>query len=152
MVTAGSIIRFAGETCWTAGGLDNCNIPSIDGGIGFSIGKKPYYVKRNKKIYLFNTSIEADEFLEAEKIALEAIEKAQKTSKRAKKRFKDKVYPAADSIDLIEIERLSIQFDIQYVIPQLFQEQDYFELVRIAYIIKQMQDEDDIEILLMACI
>lgn len=113
---------------------------------------KPFYVKRNKKIYLFNTAIEADEFLEAEKIALEAIEKAQKTSKRAKKRFKEKVYPVADSIDLIEIERLTIQFDIQYEIPLLFKEQDYFELMRIAYIIKQGQEDEEIEILLMACI
>lgn len=113
---------------------------------------KPFCVKRNKKIYLFNTAREADEFLESEKIALEAIEKAQKTSKRAKKRFKEKVYPVADSIDLIEIERLTIQFDIQYEIPALFKEQDYFELMRIAYIIKQMQDEEEIEILLMACI
>lgn len=113
---------------------------------------KPHYVKRDKKIYLFNTAQEADSFLEAEKIALDAIEKAQKTSKRAKKRFKEKVYPVADSLDLIEIERLTIQFDIQYEIPALFKEQDYFELMRIAYIIKQMQDEEEIEILLMACI
>ena len=113
---------------------------------------KPFYVKRNKKIYLFNTAREADEFLQSEKIALEAIEKAQKTSKRAKKRFKDKVYPVADAIDLIEIERLTIQFDIQYEIPALFKEQDYFELMRIVYIIKQGQEDEEIEILLMACI
>ena len=34
----------------------------------------------------------------------------------------------------------------------LFKEQDYFELMRNEYIIKQMQEDEEIEILLMACI
>jgi hypothetical protein len=108
------------------------------------------YVRRGKKVLLFNTPEEADRYLVAEQAANEAIEKAQKTSRRARKRFKEKVYPAADSIDLIEIEQLSVRFDVAYDLPKMFTDQDYSELVRVAEMLRQMQDEEEIELLLIA--
>jgi MarR-like DNA-binding transcriptional regulator SgrR of sgrS sRNA len=108
------------------------------------------YVRRGKKVLLFNTPQEADRYLAAEQAANEVIEKAQKTSRRARKRLKEKVYPAADSIDLIEIEQLSVRFEVAYDLPKMFTDQDYSELVRVAELLRQMQDEEEIELLLIA--
>jgi hypothetical protein len=108
------------------------------------------YVRRGKKVLLFNTPQEADQYLEAEQVANEAIEKAQKTSRRARKRFKEKVYPTADSIDLIEIQQLAMIFDVNYDLPSMFSAGDYTELFRIAEVLKQLQDEEDVELLLLA--
>ena len=55
MVTAGSITRFAGETCWTAGGLDSCSIvdlplpPQYSGGSSQGHGGSSRYrnIQRN---------------------------------------------------------------------------------------------------------
>ena len=108
------------------------------------------YVRRGKKVLLFNTPQEADRYLVAEQVANEAIEKAQKTSRRARKRLKEKIYPAADSIDLIEIEKLAVNFDLPYEAPKVFEEDDYLELMRVAETLRQMQDEEEIELLLIA--
>jgi hypothetical protein len=108
------------------------------------------YVRRGKKVLLFNTPQEADQYLEAEQVANQAIEKAQKTSRRARKRFKEKIYPAADSIDLIEIQQLAMIFDVTYDLPSMFGDGDYTELFRIAEVLKQLQDEEDVELLLLA--
>jgi hypothetical protein len=108
------------------------------------------YVRRGKKVLLFNTPEQADQYLAAEQAANQVIEKAQKTSRRARKRLKEKVYPAADSIDLIEIEELSVRFDVNYDLPKMFTGQDYSELVRVAELLRQMQDEEEIELLLIA--
>ncbi len=123
--------------------------PPIESGIPTNeVGK--VYVRRGKKILLFNTPQEADQYLVAEQAANEAIERAQKTSRRARKRLKEKIYPAADSIDLVEIEKLAVNFDAPFDVSKLFKEQDYEELVRIAEVLRQMQDEEEIELLLIA--
>ena len=108
------------------------------------------YVRRGKKVYFFNTPEEADQYLLAEQQANKAIEKAKKTSRRARKRLKEKIYPAADSVDLVEIEQLNARFDLPYDLPKMYQEQDYETLVRIAELLRQMQDEEEIELLLLA--
>jgi MarR-like DNA-binding transcriptional regulator SgrR of sgrS sRNA len=129
----------------------------IDGaGVGQEVSTIPtnevgrVYVRRGKKVLLFNTPEQADQYLAAEQAANEVIEKAQKTSRRARKRLKEKVYPAADSIDLIEIEQLTVRFDVNYDLPKMFNDQDYSELVRVAEMLRQMQDEEEIELLLIA--
>lgn len=108
------------------------------------------YVRRGKKVYFFNTPEEADQYLLAEQQANEAIEKAQKTSRRARKRLKEKIYPAADSVDLVEIEQLNARFDLPYDLPKMYQEQDYETLLRVAELLRQMQDEEEVELLLLA--
>ena len=108
------------------------------------------YVRRGKKVYLFNTPEEADQFLLAEQAANEAIQKAQKTSRRSRKRLREKIYPAAESIDLAEVEALSVRFNQSYDLPALFQEAQFDQLVLIAERLRQMQDEEDVELLLMA--
>lgn len=108
------------------------------------------YVRRGKKVYLFNTPEEADQFLLAEQAANEAIQKAQKTSRRSRKRLREKIYPAAESIDLVEVEALSVRFNQSYDLPALFQEAQFDQLVLIAERLRQMQDEEDVELLLLA--
>lgn len=108
------------------------------------------YVRRGKKVLLFNTPEEADRYLLAEQQANEAIQKAQKTSKRAKKRLKDKIYPAAASIDLVEIEQLTVRFDLPYDLPRMYEEAQWDKLALIAERLRQMQDEEEIELLLLA--
>lgn len=108
------------------------------------------YVRRGKKVLLFNTPEEADQFLLAEQAANEAIQKAQKTSRRSRKRLREKIYPAAESIDLAEVEALSVRFNQSYDLPSLFQEAQFDQLVLIAERLRQMQDEEDVELLLMA--
>lgn len=123
--------------------------PPVDSGIPTNeVGR--VYVRRGKKVLLFNTPQEADQYLVAEQAANEAIEKAQKTSRRARKRLKEKIYPAADSIDLIEIEKLAVNFDLPYEAPKVFKEGDYLELMRVAETLRQLQDEEEIELLLIA--
>lgn len=123
--------------------------PPVDSGIPTNeVGR--VYVRRGKKVLLFNTPQEADRYLVAEQAANEAIEKAQKTSRRARKRLKEKIYPAADSIDLIENEKLAVNFDLPYEAPKVFEEGDYLELMRVAETLRQLQDEEEIELLLIA--
>lgn len=108
------------------------------------------YIRRGKKVLLFNTPEEADRYLLAEQAANEAIQKAQKTSKRAKKRIRDKIYPAAASIDLVEIEQLTVRFDLPYDLPRMYEEAQWDKLALIAERLRQMQDEEEIELLLLA--
>ena len=108
------------------------------------------YVRRGKKVLLFNTPEEADRYLLAEQEANEAIQKAQKTSRRARKRLKDKIYPAAASIDLVEIEKLTVRFDLPYDLPKMYEEAQWDKLAFIAEQLRQMQDEEEVELLLMA--
>lgn len=108
------------------------------------------YIRRGKKIYFFNTPEEADRFLVAEQQANEAIQKARKTSKKDRKRIKEKIFPAVESVDLVQIEQLAIRFDLAYNIPKLYEEADYETLVRIAEKLRELQDEEDVELLLMA--
>lgn len=129
----------------------------IDGaGAGVTVAPIPtnevsrVYVRRGKKVLFFNTPEEADAYLIAEQQANEAIQKAQKTSKRAKKRLKDKIYPAAASIDLIELERLTVRFDLPYDLPKMYEAQQWDKLAFIAERLRQMQDEEEIELLLLA--
>lgn len=108
------------------------------------------YVRRGKKIYFFNTPEEADRYLLAEQEANEAIQKAQKTSRRARKRLKEKIYPAAASIDLVEIEQLTVRFDLPYDLPKMYEEAQWDKLAFIAEQLRQMQDEEEVELLLLA--
>lgn len=114
------------------------------------VSLKKFYIKRGNKILLFNSAEEADAFAQAEEIANEAIEQAQKTSRRARKRLREKVYPAAETIDIQSLALQAIRFDIPVDVPQLIREQDLEELVRISLLAQYMQDEEDIEILLLA--
>ena len=115
---------------------------------------KRWYIKREKQIFVFNSASEADAFIDAEQTAKEAIEKAQKTSRRARKRLKDRVFKVAGvaPVQTIEIDRLGEmvgRFNVPVNLPEILAQQDYAHVMRILEIVMRMQDEDDIELLLL---
>ncbi len=111
-----------------------------------------WYVKRGKKIHLFNDAQDADDFIEAEEIAERAVQKAQKTSRLARKRVRDKVFKPKP-VQTIETDRLAElvqRYAIPADIPQLLAQQDLARVMEIMAIAAMLQDEEDLEMLLLA--
>lgn len=109
------------------------------------------YIRRGKKILLFNNVAEADRYEEAERIADEAIAKAQ--SKRAVKRLKAKVIqvaPPVETIDTGVLVDLLSAYQMPINLPQLMAEQDYSQLAQIYLRLREQQEEEDLEVLLLA--
>ena len=113
--------------------------------------RRRVYLRRGKQILLFNNAAEADRYEEAERIADEAIAKAQ--SKRAVKRLKAKVIQVAPPVELIDtgvLVDLMSAYSVPINLPQLLAEQDYSQLAQIYLRLREQQEEDDIEALLLA--
>ena len=121
--------------------------PTVDRGFE----PRRVYLKRGKQILLFNNAAEADRYEEAERIANEAIAKAQ--SKRAVKRLKAKVIQVAPPVELIDtgvLVDLMSAYQVPINLPQLLAEQDYSQLAQIYLRLREQQEEGDIEALLLA--
>ena len=120
---------------------------------GFSaeVEIKRWYIKRKKQILVFNSAQEADDYLEALEQAEKAIEAAQKTSRRARQRLRNKLVKAP--IQTVDIDLLAdavSRFDLP-PLPSLIQQQDFERFMQIFAIAQAIQDEeDDIELLLLA--
>ena len=119
---------------------------------GFSneVEIKRWYIKRNKQILVFNSAQEADDYLESLEQAEKAIEAAQKTSRRARQRLRNKLVKAP--IQTVDIDLLAdavSRFDLP-ALPSLIQQQDFERFMQIFAIAQAMQDEEDIELLLLA--
>jgi hypothetical protein len=117
--------------------------------------KRYWYVKKRRQIVVFDSPEEADAYIEAERKAEEAIEQAQKTSRRARKRLRERVLKVADVVpaQTIQVDWLADlveRYQMPVDIPSLIQERDLAEVARIALIAQQMQDEEEVELLLMA--
>lgn len=85
--------------------------------------------------------------------AQDAVEKAQRTSRRARKRLRERVF-TADALpqQTVEIDALAELFDRYSVpvdLPALLAQQDYARVLEIMALALEMQDEDDIEMLLL---
>jgi hypothetical protein len=120
------------------------------GNMGFTMRR--VYVRRGKKLHLFASAQEADDFIEAEQIAEQAVQKARKTSRLARKRIRDKVFKPLP-IETIEVDRLAqlvSHFNIPVDFPQLIAEQDWARVMQIMALAREMQDEEDLEMLLLA--
>ena len=114
-----------------------------------SFESRRVYLKRGKQILLFNNAAEADNYEEAERIANEAIAKAQ--SKRAVKRLKAKVIQVAPPVETIDTGVLvDLLSAYQINLPQLMAEQDYSQLAQIYLRLREQQEEEDLEVLLLA--
>ena len=113
---------------------------------------KPWYIKRNKRILLFNTEQEVDAYVEAEKAAAQAIEQAQKTSRRARKRLREKIITVepAQSVDIDWLTQAIAHFSIPVDLPNLVAVQDFDRVMQILALAQEMQDEEDIELLLLS--
>ncbi len=120
---------------------------------GFEMGGRKVYIKRGKRIHIFDTVEDADAWVEAEQQATQAIEKAKG---KKKLKAKAKVYKALDEqlphevIRLDWLESLVAHFNIPVELPTLEAKQDWMEVARIALLAREMQDEEEVELLLMA--
>ena len=111
---------------------------------------RKYYLKRKKQILLFNSAEEADAFIESEAAAEKAIEQAQKTSRRARKRLRDKVIvKPVETVDTDYLSGLVERFNIPVNLPSLIAHQDFDRVMQIMRLAAEMQDEEDIELLLL---
>lgn len=127
--------------------------PGYSGEVEMSRGH--WYVRRGKRIYLFSSAEDADNWLDADRIAQEAVEAAQRSSRRARKRLKDKVLktyeaPKAEVIDGGLIEAMALRYGLDFDLASLIQQRDIDQIIAMQALAWQMQDDEDIELLLLA--
>ena len=112
---------------------------------------KRWYVKRKKQILIFNSAQEADIYIEAIEQAEKAIEAAKKTSRRARQRLRNKLV-TVEPIQTVDIDLLAdavSRFDLPQI-PQLIEQQDFARFMQILALARELQDEDDVLMLLLA--
>ena len=113
-------------------------------------GNKRYYVRKRKKLYLFNSAQEADAWIEAYDLAQEAIEKAQTKAKRRRiAKAVQKVVKPLEVVDIEELPILATRYQFNINLNRLIELEKFDELMRIRSLILQMQDEEDIELVLI---
>lgn len=112
---------------------------------------RKWYVRRGKKIHLFSSGSDADAFIEAQEQADKAIAEAQKTSRRARKRLREKIV-TVDPIQTVDIDLLSkaVEYFSLPPLPDLLAQQDFERVMQIMAMAQEMQDEEDLEMLLLA--
>ena len=118
---------------------------------GFEMSSRKVYVKRGKRIHIFDTVEDADEWLEAEDKARQFVNVA-----KPKPQAKAKVFKALDEAVPHDVVRLDVvrsmvdYLGIPVEMPTLEARQDWAEVARVALMARHMQDEEDIELLLVA--
>lgn len=121
---------------------------------GFEMGgptPRKVYIKRGKRIHIFDTVEDADEWLEAEDKARQVVNVA-----KPKPQAKAKVFEALDEAVPHDVVRLDVvrsmvdYLGIPAEMPTLEARQDWAEVARVALMARHMQDEEDIELLLVA--
>ena len=133
---------------YIAGGGSTSNVEvSIDIS---DLRKKRSYVKHKKKIYVFDTTEQADQFL-ASIDRLEEVVKT-KTSRRARKRAKERVITVkpAEVVDLPQVQQWVNHFDLPFDLPDLIAQQDWARVLEIYAQAMRMMDDEDEELLLLA--
>ena len=150
---AGAYTLFGSAGAYVVSGKD-ATITRTGGTQSFSqeviLKPQKWYVKRKKQILLFNSPEEADAFIESEAVAEKAIEQAQKTSRRARKRLRDKIITVTpEVVDTDYLSSLVDRFNIPVNLPSLIAQQDYDRVMQIMQLAMEMQDEEDIEFLLL---
>lgn len=118
------------------------------------IGGKRVYLRRGKRVLVFDTVADADAYEEAEREAEKAIQEAQKTSRSAKKRVLARVIKAksvapAQTVDMERLGQLlaSLQFDTD--LQALIRAQEWAAVAEIYLRAMEQEDEDEIEMLLL---
>jgi len=114
---------------------------------------RKWYVRRGKRLHIFQSGEDADAFIEAEEAAQKAVEQAQRTSRRARKRLRERVF-TADALpqQTVEIDALSglvERYGINADIPALLARQDYERFMQVVALAIEMQEEEDIEMLML---
>jgi len=114
---------------------------------------KRWYVKRGKKLHIFANADDADSFIEANEKASIAIAQAQKTSRLARKRLRTRLVSVslpAQTVDTDHLAQLVNRYAIPVNLPALLQQQDYERVMQIMALALQAQDEEEVEMLLLA--
>ena len=119
---------------------------------GFEYGSK-VYIKRNKKIYIFDSVEEADSYLEAEAKAEEIVQQSNRTSRLARKRAREKAFKSlaiepVDTVDIPALKTLVAQLQTDFELPKLIAQQDWQRVVEIYNQAMEMQDEEDLLLIL----
>lgn len=119
---------------------------------GFEYGSK-VYIKRDKKIYIFDSVEEADSYLEAEAKAEEIVQQSNKTSRLARKRAREKAHKLlsiepVESVDIPALKTLVSQLQTGFELPKLIAKQDWQRVVEIYQQAMEMQDEEDLLLIL----
>lgn len=116
---------------------------------GFEMGGRRVYIKRGRKIHIFDTVEDADAWEAAEAAAQEAIAKAK--TRTAKRRIVRKVEAAIEHevLRLDLIDALVARFNLKLDLPSIEARQDWAEYVRIAMLARELEDEEEIEALLL---
>lgn len=116
---------------------------------GFEMSSRKVYIKRGKRIHIFNTVEDADAWETAEAAAQEAIAKAK--TRTAKRRIVRKVDTAIEHevLRLDLIDALVARFSLKLDLPSIEARQDWAEYVRIAMLARELEDEEEIETLLL---
>lgn len=115
---------------------------------GFEMGGR-VYIKRGRKIHIFDTVEDADAWETAEAVAQEAIAKAK--TRTAKRRIVRKVEAAIEHevLRLDLLDALVARFNLKLDLPSIEARQDWAEYVRIAMLARELEDEEEIESLLL---
>ena len=121
----------------------------FDGGFVLSTRRK-VYVRRGKSYLIFNDHEEADAYINAEA----AIETAKKSSRGAARRVikalkvvKPEIAPEPK---LQELSELLAKFNVNYDLMQLQNNNNIDAIYQIQSMLDALQDEEDIELLLLA--
>lgn len=118
---------------------------------GSSKGKptkpKTVYIERDGKILLFRNASHAAAYIAAEKAAEPVV-----TTKVTKKKVKPKVVPVKQP-EVIEIDVLQLLFErfkVEQDLSEMLRAQEFEALLALQKQLLEQQDEEDIEILLLA--
>ncbi|CAB4172581.1 hypothetical protein UFOVP1470_10 [uncultured Caudovirales phage] len=111
---------------------------------------RKYYMRKGKKLLMFDSVSDAESYTEAEALAEEAI--AKKTSRLARKRLRARIVSGSLPVQTIDTDWLGEmmqRFAINLDLPALLAEQDYNRVMEIHALAMAMQDEEDCEMLLL---
>lgn len=131
------------------GGIGGVEQPTFSG--DFVIQRKKVYVKRGKQYLIFNSNAEADAYVNAEKAIETAKQSSRGAAKRVIKALKLAKPEIADAPKLEELSSLLAKFNVHYDVIQLEKNNNIAALYHIQSMLYALQqDEDDIELLLLA--
>jgi hypothetical protein len=113
---------------------------------------KRVYIRRGKKLLIFNSVQDADNYIALEQ-TIEAQAK-QKTSSSARRRARKKiaVFPQErfEQYDIPQIREIAAQYAVPVDFPAIIASQDWERLERIYFEALRKQDDEDEELLLLA--
>jgi len=111
---------------------------------------RKYYMRKGKKLLMFDSVDDANAYTKEEALALDAITK--KTSRLARKRLRKHIVSVtmpAQTIDTDWLGEMMQRFSINFDLPALLAQEEYNRVMEIHALAMKMQDEEDVEMLLM---